>query len=362
MATPIGKRGARRSERSPVGASPGTLIADPQARQSALKLTLISPDEHRTIDNASLKDVNDNCGKWPVLWLDCVGLANVDLIADIGAIFNLHPLALEDTVNTGQRPKVDFFDNHAFVVVSMIDDPKANRYEQISVFFGEDFVVTFQEREGDPFNPVRKRIEASISHRIRVRKADYLAYALIDSIVDSYFPILETTGDAIDRLEDALLDGPQKQQTRDLHALKRGTIILKRALWPLRDAIAGLVRAEVPFIHAETRVFLNDTLDHSVRLMEIVETHRDMLSGLIDMHLSLSQARINDVISFLTIITAIFIPLSFLAGVWGMNFDPGASPWNMPELLTYYGYPIALGAMATIAAALVLFFRWKKWL
>jgi len=350
------------AKRSPVGASPGTLIADPAARQSTLSLTLISPDGHRTIENAGLADIAEHRGHWPILWIDCVGLADVGLIAALGETFGLHPLALEDTVNTGQRPKVDFFDDHAYVVVRMIDDPATSRYEQISLFVGEGFVVTFQEREGDPFGAVRKRIQSPTSHRIRVRKADYLAYALVDAIVDSFFPILETAASAIDALEDELMAGPEKQQVRRMHELKRGLMVLNRALWPLRDAVAGLLRADVPFIHAETRVYLNDTLDHTVRLIEIAETHRDMLTGLIDMHLSMSQARINDVISFLTIVSAIFIPLTFLAGIWGMNFDPGASPWNMPELLTYYGYPIALGLMALIGIALVVFFRWRKWL
>jgi len=358
-----GKAGrSRGGKRSPVGASPGTLIAHPNAQPTTLTLTLIAPHTHRTIANATVEEVRENRGQWPIVWLDCVGLAGVETIAEIGAMFGLHPLALEDTVNTGQRPKVDFYDDHAFVVVSMIDDPAANRYEQISFYFGEDFVITFQEREGDPFGPVRKRIQSSSSHRIRSRKADYLAYALIDAVVDSYFPILEASAAAIDGIEDAMIEGPQRQQTRQMHEMKRGMIVLKRALWPLRDAAAGLARAEVPYIHPETRVFLNDTLDHTVRLMEIVEMNRDMLTGLIDMHLSLSQARTNDVISFLTIVSAIFIPLTFLAGIWGMNFDPGASPWNMPELLTYYGYPIALGLMATIALGLVIYFRWRKWL
>lgn len=351
-----------KTKRSPIGASPGTLIADPNARQSALTLTLISPDVTETIENASLDDVNANCTGWPVIWLDCVGLADIDLIADVGRIFNLHPLAMEDTINTGQRPKIDFFDDHAYVVLSMIDEAATHRYEQISVFFGEGFVVTFQEREGDPFGPVRKRIAAEVPSRLRTRRADYLAYALIDSIVDSYFPPVELIGDVIDKVEDELLAEPRKQQARQLHELRRSTNVLKRALWPLRDALAGLMRAEVDYIAAETRTYLNDTLDHSIRLIEIVETQRDMLTGLIDMHLSLSQAKTNDVISFLTIVSVVFIPLTFLAGIWGMNFNPEASPWNMPELNAWYGYPAALGGMAVVALFMVLFFRWKKWL
>ncbi|MEO9339596.1 magnesium/cobalt transporter CorA [Mesorhizobium sp. SB112] len=357
-----GEMKRRHAKRSPVGASPGTLLADPHALPSTLNLTLISPEKCEFIDGATLKDVKKHQGHWPVIWLDCVGLQSVDLIAEIGELFKLHPLALEDTVNTGQRPKVDFFENHAFVVLSMIDDMKLSRYEQISVFFGENFVVSFQERPGDPFDPVRKRIKSSSPNRLRSRKADYLAYALIDSVVDSYFPVLEGAGDKIDHTEDDMVRSVRKEQVRQLHELRRGMSVLKRALWPLRDAVAGLIRAETPILGAETRVYLNDTQDHLIRLIEIVETHRDMLTSLIDMHISLSQARINEIIRFLTIMSSIFIPLTFLAGIWGMNFDPVASPWNMPELLSYYGYPIALGSMVLVAVGLIIFFRWKKWL
>lgn len=359
---PVRKREVRQPKRSPVGASPGTLIADPQARRSELSLTLIGPEGCEFIANATLSQVREARSQWRTIWLDCVGLANVDLIAEIGAIFGLHPLALEDTVNTSQRPKVDFFENHAFVVMKMIDDLLTTRYEQISLHFGEDFVVTFQEREGDPFNPVRKRIAKSLPNRIRERKADYLAYALIDAIVDSYFPPVEATSEKIDNIEDEVLQATEKNQVRLLHEMRRGTGTLKRALWPMRDAVAGLIRSDATFIDADTKVFLNDTLDHTERLLELVESHREMLIGLIDMHLSLSQARTNDIISFLTIVSAIFIPLTFLAGIWGMNFDPAVSGWNMPELEWAYGYPAALGFMAFVGICLAGYFKWRRWL
>ncbi len=358
----IGMRARRRSKRSPIGASPGTLIADPAARRSELRLTLISPERSRTIEQASIDDVHANRDRWPILWLDCTGLANVDLIAGIGRIFNLHPLALEDVVNTGQRPKVDFFEDHAFIVVKMIDDAATHRYEQISLFLGGNFIVTFQEREGDPFDPVRKRIESSAPNRLRTRGADYLAYALIDAVVDSYFAPIEAASETVERIEDDMLSGPQQRQMQQLHQSRREVLALKGVLWPLRDALASLIRNDVPFVTAETKVFLNDTLDHAIRLIELVETQRDTLTGLIEMHLSLSQARTNDVISLLTIVSTIFIPLTFLVGVWGMNFSPDASPWNMPELHAYYGYPLALLFMALIAVALVAYFKWKKWL
>ncbi|MER8960696.1 magnesium/cobalt transporter CorA [Mesorhizobium sp. M0701] len=356
------KRAALKTRRPPVGASPGTLIADPAARRSELRLTLISPEKFKTIDNASIDDVNTHCHNWPVIWLDCTGLANIQLIEEIGRIFNLHPLALEDVVNTGQRPKVDFFEDHAFVVVRMIDDVTAHRYEQIAVFFGRNFVVTFQEREGDPFDPVRKRIASSVPNRLRSRGPDYLAYALIDAIVDSYFPPIEAAGELVDSIEDQMLNQAHKHQMRQLHELRRDANVLKGVLWPMRDALATMIRNDVSYVKAETKIFLNDTLDHSLRLIELVETQRDMLTGLIEMHLSLSQARTNDVISYLTIVSVIFMPLTFLVGVWGMNFDPDTSPWNMPELKAYYGYPLSLVFMALVAVGLFAYFKWKKWL
>ncbi|MDG4855992.1 magnesium/cobalt transporter CorA [Mesorhizobium sp. WSM4989] len=362
MAETVGRRAPLKIRRPPVGASPGTLIADPAARRSELRLTLISPEKYKTIDNASIDELNTHCDRWPVVWLDCTGLANIPLIEEIGRIFDLHPLALEDVVNTGQRPKVDFFEDHAFVVMRMIDDVAAHRYEQIAVFFGENFVVTFQEREGDPFDPVRKRIAAPMPNRLRSRGADYLAYALIDAIVDSYFPPIETVSELVDGIEDQMLNTPHKHQMRQLHELRRDANVLKGVLWPMRDALATLIRNDVPFVQAETKIFFNDTLDHALRLIELVETQRDMLTGLIEMHLSLTQARTNDVISYLTIVSVIFMPLTFLVGVWGMNFDPDSSPWNMPELKAYYGYPAALLFMLVVAVGLVAFFKWKKWL
>ncbi|PWK68352.1 magnesium/cobalt transporter CorA [Aminobacter sp. AP02] len=350
------KRANRHGRRAPIGASPGTLIADPAARQSALNLTLISPDACEFVDNASLDDVAAACDSWPVIWLDCVGLANIDLIEQIGHIFGLHTLALEDVVNTGQRPKADFFDDHAFFVLSMIDDAKSGRYEQISFFFNDKFVVTFQEREGDPFEPVRQRIRTSNPSRLRHRKADYLAYALIDAVVDSYFPVVDATGDTVDKIEDELLASPQKHQIGQLHGLRRATNLLKRTIWPLRDALTTLIRSDAAFISAETKVYFNDTLDHSIRLTETVESQRETMIGLIEMHLSLSQSRTNEIIGVLTIVSAIFIPLTFLAGIWGMNFE------NMPELKTVYGYPAALGFMAFVAVGLVIIFKRRRWL
>ena len=351
-----------RHKRSPIGAPPGTLVADPAAPQPALTLTGISLDSSMLFENASIEAIRNCRTEWPLVWIDCVGLGDVDLIRELGTIFGLHPLALEDTINTSQRPKADFYDDHAYVVVRMIDDTASQRWEQISVFFGDNFVITFQERAGDPFAPVHKRIQAPLPNRLRTRKADYLAYALMDALVDSYFVPIETIGDAIDRIEDEMLAAPGKSHLRDLHRLRREVVALKRALWPLRDALAALTRADTPYVHRETAVYFNDTLDHSVRLIDTVDTDRELLTELLDTHNSLSQARVSEVISILTIVSAIFIPLTFLVGVWGMNFDTAVSPWNMPELEWRYGYPAALGFMFVVALSLLGYFKWRKWL
>ena len=352
----------KRRRRLPVGTAPGTLIADPAASSTRIELTLIAPDRYRTIRNATPADIGANRDNWPVMWIDCVGLADIAAIGDIGKLFGLHPLAMEDVINADHRPKVDFFDDHVFVMLRMMDDGSLNHYEQIAVFFGEKFVITFQEREGDPFTPVRRRIKAEGPNRLRVRQADYLAYALIDAVVDSYFGPIEAVSDDIERIEDGMLGGPQKNQMQELHVLRREILALKGVLWPLRDALAALIRNDDPFVKAETKVFFNDTLDHAMRLIELVETQRDTLTGLIEMHLSLAQARTNDVISLLTIVSTIFIPLTFLVGVWGMNFDPDTSPWNMPELRAYYGYPAAIAFMVAVAVGLFGYFKWRRWL
>lgn len=356
------KRHRHHAKRSPIGASPGTLIADPNARPSRLRAIGIAPHGHAQFDGIAVADVLRLREEWPLLWLDCVGLADTDLVAEIGAVFGLHQLALEDVVNTGQRPKTDLFDDNVFVVLKMIADVPDARLEQLSLFFGKGYVVTFQETEGDCFDPVRRRIASGGSGRIRTRGSDYLAYALIDTVIDGYFPLLDAKGERIDELEDAMLARTQKAQTQELHQIRREVIVAKRWLWPVRDAVSALIRADPSLVADRTKPYLNDTYDHAVRLIEIAESFRDTLTGLIELNLSLQQARTNEVVNLLTIVSTIFIPLTFLAGIWGMNFDPESSPWNMPELSAYYGYPIALGAMAVLAAVLLGYFRWKKWL
>ena len=353
------KRARSRQGCSPVGASPGTLIADPSASRSELSLTLISPDvrDHRQCQRR-------RCGRqlrqWPVIWLDCTGLASIPLIEEIGRIFNLHPLALEDVVNTGQRPKVDFYEDHAYVVVSHDRRRRRRTATSRSVFFGENFVVTFQEREGDPFDPVRKRIAAPCP-AASAPAAPTSAYALIDSIVDSYFPPIEASGELVDRIEDQMLNAPQKHQMQAAPVAARHQRAEGRAVAAARRAgDADPQRRRL--CEARDQGVFRDTLDHSIRLIELVETQGDMMTGLIEMHLSLSQARTNDVIGSLTIVSIIFLPLTFLLGVWGMNFDPDRRPG-----ICRSSRPVRLPAGGSLFMAAGRggrggFFKWKKWL
>ena len=356
------KKRSTKVRRAPVGAAPGTLIADPDAHPPVLTLRLLgNVGQHEVHENVDLSTVMAARQTWPKIWLDCTGLANAEIVNEIGEAFQLHPLAREDVLNVGQRPKTEFHGDHTFVVLPMLDRGHDLQREQVSIFFSKNYVLTFQEREGDVFDPVRRRIEAG-GKRLFERDADYLAYALIDSIIDAYFPLLEDRSEEIDQIEDEVLEYAEQDQLTRLYAMRREVRQLQRILWPIRDAIATLVRTESDHLSDDTRRFLTDTQDHAIQLLEMSETSRDTLTGLIELHMSLASARTNEVVNLLTIVSTIFIPLGFLAGVWGMNFDPNASPWNLPELDLYYGYPMALVIMLAIALGLLWYFRRKGWL
>jgi magnesium transporter len=290
-----------------------------------------------------------------------VGVGDAETVRRIGEIFALHRLALEDCINVHQRPKVEEYEDHRFIVSRMAMIREGPDTEQISLFLGRNFVITFQEQPGDCFGPVRERLRAARG-RIRAAGADYLAYALLDAIVDSYFPVLESYGERIEDLEDDVLLRPDNRTVAQIFELKRDLLALRRAAWPQREAINTLIREPSPLIDDETRIFLRDCYDHAVHVLDIVETHREQAASLTDVYLSSMSNRLNEVMKVLTIIATIFIPLSFIASVYGMNFDTERSPWNMPELEWYFGYPFALGLMALTAAGLLLFFRRKGWI
>jgi magnesium transporter len=346
--------------RAPVGAPPGTLIADEKAAPTTLRIIRILEDRVEEIAEASLSELAEMM-KQGSIWLDVVGLADLDLIVEIGKLFGLDSLAVEDIANTNQRPKVDVYENHPLVVVHMFDGVSVASKEQLSLVFDARHVLTVQERPGDCLDPVRKRL-AMPGSRIRTRGSAYLAYAILDTILDAYFPMLERIGEELEELENRITAAPHPRDVARLHEIKRELLVVKRALWPSREMLSALGREETGIVPRDVAPFLRDTYDHAIQLIDVVETYRELSMGLLDLYLSSVSTRMNEVMKVLTIVSTIFIPLTFLAGIWGMNFDPSASPWNMPELGAYFGYPAALGSMAALAIGLVAFFRWKKWL
>ena len=347
--------------RSAPGSAPGTLRVDPGATHPEIRVIAYGPDkmiDEEIEDLGLLQDILDD---WPVTWVNVEGLGDLSTLERLGKIFDLHPLALEDVVNVHQRAKVEEYGGQLFIVARMVGISGQLEHEQISIFLGEGFVLTFQEHAGDCLEPVRERLRKGRG-RIRGAGGDYLAYALLDAITDGYFPVLEHYGETLALLEDEALGSPGNDTIVRIQALKHDLLALRRTIWPLREAINRLLRDDIPLVHDETRPFIRDCYDHSVQLMDLVENYREVGSGLTDLYLSSLSNRMNDVMKVLTIIATIFIPLSFIAGLYGMNFDPGRSPWNMPELGWYWGYPFALGMMAGVAILMLSYFGRKGWL
>jgi magnesium transporter len=313
------------------------------------------PDECHELHPQDPSELKDVLGKRPVVWVNVDGLGDTELISKIGELFNVHRLALEDVVNAYQRAKVEPYEAHLFAVARMVHGGERLETEQVSFFVGEDYVLTFQERSGDCFDLVRQRIRSGRG-RIRRAGASYLAYALLDALIDGYFPVLETYGERIEALEGEVLKEPGPEVVGRIHAVKRDLLVLRRAIWPHREMANALLRDDSPFITDETRVYLRDCYDHLVQLLDIVETYRELASGLLDVYLSSLSNRMNEIMKVLTIFAAIFIPLTFLAGLYGMNFE-----W-MPELHFKWAYPAALGVMAALAVVMLVFFRSKGWI
>lgn len=348
----------KRSRKS--GLPPGALVHIGNKITAEVKITLIDYDETnfqernpKTIDEcAALKD------KATVTWINIEGLQQSDIIESLGGCYGLHPLVMEDILNTGQRPKIEDYKDYLYIVLKMLHDKETEGTvtEQISLVLGPGFVLSFQEGiEGDVFNSVREKLRNS-KGRIRGMGADYLAYSLIDAIVDNYFVILERTGEWIEDLEDELLAHPSTQTLHEIHQLKREMIFLRKAVWPLREVIGAMEREESSLITAPTRIYLRDVYDHTIQVIDAIETSRDMLSGMLDLYLSSISNRMNEIMKFLTIIGTIFIPLTFIVGVYGMNFE------FMPEIKWRWGYFAVLAFMLGISVVMLLFFKKKKWL
>jgi len=293
-----------------------------------------------------------------VCWVDISGIHDIPTIETIGSTFNIHPLVQEDILNTYHRPKFEESEEYLFLVLKMLMyDAEAKNVisEQVSFVLGPNFLVTFQEQEGDVFNPVRERLRKALG-RIRKMGPDYLLYALIDAVVDNYFLVLETIGEELENLEDQLLENPTPEVLQTVHKLKREMIFLRKAVWPLREVINGLEKSGSKLIKKTTAVYLRDIYDHTIQVIETVETYRDMVAGLQDLYLSSVSNKMNEVMKMLTIIATIFIPLTFIAGIYGMNFE------FMPELKWKIGYFFVWGIMAVIALVMLLYFKRKKWL
>ncbi|NJK76479.1 MAG: magnesium/cobalt transporter CorA [Richelia sp. CSU_2_1] len=346
------------------GEVPGTLDLEPDApppeivlidycEATATRSKLANPQEAATyLDTES------------VSWVDMLGLGNKETWRQMSEVFNLHVMAQEDVVNVPQRPKVVDYEDHLLIIAWMVTiDPKLDTFnkEQVSLILGKHYVLTVQEEpDYDCFGPVRDRIRKG-QGTIRKHGADYLAYSLLDSIIDGFFPVLEIYGERIEELEDEVVARPTRKTLEKIYKIRRELLTLRRAIWPQRDAINTLIRDSSDAIGPEVRIYLRDCYDHTVQVMDMVETYRELASGLMDVYLSSVGNKMNEIMKLLTVISSIFIPLTFVAGIYGMNFNTEKSPMNMPELNWYFGYPLCLGMMATIAAGLIYFFWRRGW-
>ena len=357
-----GRKGRTHRRRTPPGTPPGTLIVDPEAPHPSVRVIAYGPDETVEQEIHEPRHVRDFLDKWPVIWVDVEGLGDAETIRTLGEIFGLHRLALEDVVNVHQRPKIEQYDGYYFIVARMVKLGEHLETEQLSLFLGKNFVVTFQEgHPGDCLETIRERIRQKRG-RIRDAGLDYLAYALLDAVVDCYFPIMEEYGERLEAFEDELLTYPHSDTVARIHEIKRNLLTLRRAVWPQRETFNALLRDETPLVTNETRLYLRDCYDHTTQLIDLIETYRELGSDLTDVYLSSISNRTNEIMRVLTVIATIFIPLTFIAGIYGMNFNPAASPVNMPELNWYWGYPFSLTLMALVAFGQLFFFWRRGWL
>ncbi len=343
-----------------IGLPPGSLVHVGEKRTAKVKITVIDYDE-KNFEEKEVKKVEE-CfpfkEKPTVTWINIDGLHDVETIEKLGNCFNIHPLVLEDIVNADQRPKMEDFEKYIFFVLKMLYiDNKSDmiRSEQVSIILGRNYVISFQETIGDVFDTVRNRISKG-KGRIRKMGADYLAHALIDAIVDNYYAILEKIGERVENIEQDVISNPEPKILQQIYNLKREMIYLRKSVWPLREVINGLLREESKLIKNETNVYLRDLYDHTIQVIDTIETYRDMISGMLDIYMSSVSNKMNEVMKVLTIFAAIFIPLTFIAGVYGMNFQ------YMPELSVPWAYPAVWLVIIIVSISLLGYFKHKKWI
>ncbi|WP_066376303.1 MULTISPECIES: magnesium/cobalt transporter CorA [unclassified Anabaena] len=347
------------------GTVPGTIIIDIDAPPPTILLIDYNQTNFIRQQVATPEDCISYLDTESVSWVDVQGLGNQDILERVGRLFDLSPLVLEDVVNVSERPKFEDYDNQLLFIARMVV-PKPRTYgfynEQVSLILGKHYLLTVQEEpEHDCFEGVRVRIEKRRGS-IRRKGADYLAYALLDAIIDGFFPVLEVYGEQLEELEEEVIVNPTRQTLQKIYQLRRELLQLRRAIWPQRDAINSLIRDRSELISEDVQIYLRDCYDHAVQVMDMVETYRELASGLMDVYLSAVSNKMNEVMKLLTVVSSIFIPLTFIAGIYGMNFNPEKSPYNMPELNWYWGYPFSLAVMALIAFGLLFLFWRRGWL
>lgn len=348
----IKKRGRK------LGSPPGTLIHVGDAAHTSTHIQCIRYSQEHMDEQAIVATARfappDSTAE--TLWIDIDGLQDAEVIRQFGEDFSIHPLVLEDIINTDHRPKIEAHDEYTYVVLKMLQYDEARQgihIEQVSLVIGSNYVLSFQETQGDVFDGVRQRLRSG--RRIRQRGPDYLAYALIDAIVDNYFALLEHLSDTIETLEDEVISRPSPEALTQIHHLRREMLLVRKAIWPIREVLSTLSRDDSLVLSAETRLHLRDVHDHSIHIIENIEIFRDLLSGMLDLYMSSVSHRMNEIMKTLTIFASIFMPLTFIAGVYGMNFHV------MPELAWRWGYPMIMIIMLAIGGGLAFYFRWRRW-
>jgi magnesium transporter len=353
-------KGHRKKRSSKSGMPPGTPIHIGEQKLDAMSLQAVIYSEHvcQEIQTERVDDVLPLATEPANKWITVQGIHHIQGLQQLGAAFGLHPLVVEDIVNTDQRPKIEDYGEYLFIVLKAVarhDHAQSLTVEQISLIVGANVVLCFLEGKDDPFLDLRDRLR---NEKGRLRKAgsDYLTYAHLDTIVDQYFPLLEQLGEDIEQLEECLITKADQETLRTLHQFKRQMILLRRAIWPLREVLSHMERGESTLIHVSTHIYLRDVYDHTIQLIETTETYRDMLGGMMDIYLTSLSNKLNETMKVLTVIATIFIPLTFIVGIYGMNFHV------MPELEWPWGYPFVMGLMLTLALGMLWIFRKKHWI
>jgi magnesium transporter len=349
-----------------LGLPPGSLVHVGKKRTEPVRITLFDYDKDH-FEEKEIENITD-CFSYrdtdTITWINIDGVHDPSQIEQIGTHFKIHPLVLEDIMNTGQRPKMESFDDYLYLVLKMLyqdEKTKEINAEQVSIILTKNVVISFQEKPGDIFTTIRQRIRNG-KGRIKKMGTDYLSYSLIDAIIDHYFIIMESVGETIEDTEEILIEKPNPETLQSIHHLKADMIFLRKSIWPLRELINGLTREETPLITDATRIYLRDVYDHTIQVMDTIESYRDIISGMLDIYMSSVSNKMNEVMKVLTIFASIFIPLTFIAGIYGMNFNPNISPFNMPELNWTLGYPFALIIMLLMASIMLVYFKRKNWL